>query len=255
MQHNPPTADLVQPLRKAGLRPGERTISTILERGDEAVEPLLALALETRTLLEAEPGGLGPLHALRLLGEFQASSAAEPILRQLPLQFDDAQTQAAFLWAQEAPQIVARFGADALPVILGVADDQAAPPKQRGAAYAALSYLATITSELRDQVVTELRERFSRESDSTAKGYLVAALAQLKARDAYAEIMDAFRTKSVDRDVISAADARQLLLGSEVEPQLNCALHTLAERYEQHGPYSEEQQRLMAEMARESGYY
>jgi hypothetical protein len=254
MQHTVSITDLVQQLRKAGLKPGARMIAAILEHGDEAIAPLLALALDTDSLFEAEPAGLAAIHALRLLGEFQPQGAAEPILRRLPLALDDQPTQAAFLWSQEAPQIVSRFGAEALPEIVRVADDMDAPPRQRGAAYAALSYLATTMPELREQIVAELRQRFGRETDSTAKGYLVASLAQLKVRDAYAEIMEAFRNKAVDREIISAADARQLLLGSEVEAQLKCALHTLDERYEQHGPYSEEQQRAMAEMARSRGY-
>jgi hypothetical protein len=55
--------------------------------------------------------------------------------------------------------------------------------------------------------------------------------------------MAAYRAKRVDREVISAADARQELLGTQSQRQLECALHTLDERYEQHGPYSEEQRR------------
>jgi hypothetical protein len=242
-------------LRRVGLRPGERTIAAILQRGDEAITPLLALALETETLKEAEPASLGPLHALRLIGELRPVEAAEPILRHLPVQGDDQPTQASFLWAQEAPQIVARIGADALPIVLGVADDLDAPPLQRGAAFATLGFLATTTPELRDQIVVELRTRLSRETDATVKGYIVATLAQLQARDAYDEIMDAYKTRSVDRSVMSAADARQLLLGTQPQRQLDCALHTLDERYAQHGPYSEEQQRAMAEAARNSGYY
>jgi hypothetical protein len=66
--------------------------------------------------------------------------------------------------------------------------------------------------------------------------------------------MEAYRTKSVDRTVMQASDARQLLLGNQPQRQLDCALHSLEERYEQHGPYSEEQQRLMAEAAKQQGY-
>ena len=50
--------------------------------------------------------------------------------------------------------------------------------------------------------------------------------------------MEAFRNKRIDRRIISAADARQLILSPQKEPrQIDCALHTLTERYEQHGPY------------------
>jgi hypothetical protein len=247
------THNLVQQLRRVGLRPSQRTIEAIRERGDEAIVPLRELALDVARLTEPEPTSLGPLHALRLLGEFPAADATEAILRQLPLPENDtpAPTQAAYLWAQEAPQIIARWGADALPGVLAVADADDSPPIRRGAAYATLSYLATTTPDLRAQVITELRERLTRDDDPTARGYAVAALAQLGAREAYDDIMRLYREKQVDREIMSAADARQLLLGAQKGRQLECALHTLDERYEQHGPYSEEQRRAMAEMARQ----
>lgn len=250
MQLDLSTAELVRNLRKVGLRPSPRTVEAILERGDEAVAPLLELALDTEALMGEEPGSLGPLHALRLLGELRPVTAAEPLLRRLPLPVDERPTQGAFLWAQEAPQIVANFGGDVLPIVLAVTDDMATTALQRGAAFATLGFLATTTPDLRDQIIGELRTRFARETESTARGYIVAALAQLKARAAYDEIMAAYRDKSVDRSVMSAADARQLLLGTQTQRQLDCALHSLEERYEQHGPYSEEQQRAMAEMAK-----
>ncbi|MDP9316096.1 MAG: DUF1186 family protein [Chloroflexota bacterium] len=254
MQHDLSTPELVRHLRKVGLRPSQRTIDAILERGDEAAAPLLELALDTEALLGPEPGSLGPLHALRLLGELRPVAAAEPLLRHLPLPVDDRPGQGAFLWAQEAPQIVANFGADVLPVVLAITDDLTTSALQRGAAFATLGFLATTTPELREQIIDELRTRFARETEPTARGYLVATLAQLKARAAYDEIMAAFRDKTVDRSVMSAADARQLLLGTQTQRQLDCALHSLAERYEQHGPYSEEQQQAMAEMAQSRGY-
>ncbi len=249
------THDLVQQLRRVGLRPSRRAVEAILERGQAAVAPLLELALEVGSLTGPEPASLGPVHALRLLGELPAAEAAAPLLRQLPLPEGNASTptQAAYLWAQEAPQIIARWGADALPRVLAVADADDSPPIRRGAAYATLSYLATTTPDLRGQVIAALRERLARDADPTARGYAVAALAQLGAREAYDEIMRLYREKQVDRAIMPAADARQLLLGAQPGRQLACALHTLDERYEQHGPYSEEQRRAMAEMARQQG--
>lgn len=251
------THELVQQLRRVGLRPSRRTIEAILAHGQAAIAPLLELALDVDSLTAPEPASLGPLHALRLLGEMAAAEAAEPLLRRLPLPEGNAPTptQAAYLWAQEAPQIIARWGADALPRVLAVADADDSPPIRRGATYATLSYLATTTPDLRDQVIATLRERLARDDDPTARGYAVAALAQLSAREAYDEIMRLYRAKQVDREIMSAADARQLLLGTQPGRQLACALHTLDERYEQHGPYSEEQRRAMAAMARQQGPY
>lgn len=247
------TSDLVRNLRRVGLRPSDRTIEAILERGSDAVAPLLELALATETLIDEEPTSLGPVHALRLLGQVRPVEAAGPLLRKLPLPVEDQPTQAAFLWSQEAPQIVANFGAEVLPVVLEIASDLEAPALQRGSAAATLGFLATTTPDLRAEIVVALRERLDSEPDATARGYIVATLAQLQAREAYGAIMDAYKDKRVDRSVMSAADARQLLLGTQTQRQLDCALHTLAERYEQHGPYSEEQQRAMAEAAQRNG--
>jgi hypothetical protein len=247
--HDISTSDLVRNLRRVGLRPSDRTIEAILERGADAIAPLTELALDTDALLEAEPASLGPVHALRLLGELKPVEATTPLLRRLPLPVQDEPTQGAFLWSQETPQIIANFGAEALPAVLEIANDLEAPALQRGSAFATLGFLATTTPDLREQIIAVLRERLSSDPDSTTRGYIVATLAQLNAREAYAEIMDAYKEKRVDRGVMSAADARQLLLGAQPQRQLECALHTLAERYEQHGPYSEEQQRAMAEAA------
>lgn len=253
MEHDTSITDLVRQLRRVGLRPSQRMITTIVERGAEAVEPLLELAMDVDALLGEEPASLGPVHALRILGELRPVAAAEPLLRRLPLPVDENPSQGPFLWAQEVPQVIAQFGGDILPAVLSVADDTSASPLQRGAAFATLGFLATTTPTLREQIIDELRTRLRTEQEPVAKGYLVATLAQLKAGDAYTEIMDAYRTKSVDRSVMQASDARQLLLGNQPQRQLDCALHTLDERYDQHGPYSEEQQRAMAEAARRQG--
>jgi hypothetical protein len=250
MQRDVSINDLVRNLRRVGLRPDERLIASILEHGENAIGPLLDLALDRAAVAEPEPASLGPLHALRLLGELKPIDAAEPLLNALPLPTQDEPTQGAFLWAQEVPQIVANFGPKVLLIALRLAADADAPALRRGAAAATLGFLAATKPDLRPQIVTGLRERLREESDPTARGYIVATLAQLGASEAYSEIMAAYAAKNVDRNVMPPGDARQLLLGSTGQRQLDCALHTLPERYEQHGPYSEEQQRAMAEMAR-----
>ena len=248
--HEIGSAELVRQLRRVGVRPSQRTIDAILERGDDAVPPLLELTLDMDALRGDEPASLGPVHALRLLGELKPAEAARPILEQFPLQISGEPGQGAYLWIQEAPQIVARFGAEILPLLTELAEDAEAPALRRAAAYAALEYLAVTEPSERDAAVELLRSRLNQESDDTARAYIVNALAQLQVRDAYAEVMQLFREKRVDREFISAADARQLLLGGRGARQIECALHTLDERYAQHGPFTPEQQQEMAEAAR-----
>ncbi len=249
-QLDTPVANLVRNLRSVGLRPPDQLVEQILARGDEAVAPLLELALDTERLGGEEPGSLGPIHALRLLGELRPLEMAEPLLRALPLLVELQPAQALFLWQQEMPQIVARLGADALPTLLALIDDEAADPEQRGAAVETLGYLGATTPELRSELADLLRSRWTTITEPTVRGYMVEALGELGAKDMYAPIMAAYREGAVAREVVTAAEARQLLLGGSKDSRTNCANHTLAERYEQHGPYSEEQRRAMAEMQR-----
>lgn len=249
-QLDTPVANLVRNLRSVGLRPDDRLVEQIVSRGDEAVAPLLELALDTERLGGEEPGSLGPVHALRLLGELRPQSMVDPLLRALPLAVDGQTAQALYLWQQEMPQIVARLGADALPTLLAIIDDEAADAEQRGAAAETLGYLGATTPELRPQLLELLRTRWTTITDPTVRAYMVEALGELGAKDMYAPVMAAYRDGAVDRDVMTAAEARQLLLGGNKDSRSNCANHTLQERYEQHGPYSEEQRRAMAEMQR-----
>lgn len=249
-QLDTPVTNLVRNLRSVGLRPDDRLVEQILARGDDAVAPLLELALDTQRLTQEEPGSLGPIHALRLLGELRPLIMVDPLLRALPLPVDMQTAQALYLWQQEMPQIVARLGADALPHVLAVVDDEGADPEQRGAAVETLSYMGATTPELRAELADLLRTRWTTINNPTVRGYMVEALGELGAKDMYAPVMAAYRDGSVDRDVMSAAEARQALLGGNKDSRMSCANHTLAERYEQHGPYSEEQRRAMAEMQR-----
>jgi hypothetical protein len=245
-----PVANLVRNLRSVGLRPPDRLVEQIVSRGDEAVAPLLELALDTERLDDEEPGSLGPVHALRLLGELRPLHMAEPILRAIPLPSTLEPAQGMYLWQQEVPQIVARLGADVLPTLLAIVDNEAADAEQRGAAVETLGYLGATTPELCAELADHLRTRWATITDPTVRGYMVEALAELGAKDMYAPVMAAYREGSVDRDVMTAAEARQVLLSGNKDSRTSCANHTLVERYEQHGPYSEEQRRAMAEMQR-----
>lgn len=249
-QLDTPITNVVRNLRSAGLRPSDSLTQQILAYGEAAVGPLRELALDTSLLGQSEPASLGPLHALRLLGDLHPPAMVEPLLRAMPLPDDLPQTQATYLWEQEAPQIAARGGASIMPDVLQIADDDGADVDQRGAAWETLAYLSATTPDLRDQVVEAALERLERESNSTVRGYIVQALASMGAKAAYTPVMAAYRTGRVDRDVISAAEARQMLLGTVAQRRTECANHTLAERYEQHGPYSEEQRQAMAELQR-----
>ncbi|MCG8349141.1 MAG: hypothetical protein MI924_15330 [Chloroflexales bacterium] len=227
--------DLVRQLRRAGLRPSERLVQSILEYGDAAREALLELATDTLALQEDEPIGWGPLHALRLLGEIPDQSIIIPLLSRLPLQVAGQDDYPSHTWANEAPQIVGRCGAAAAPILWSFADDAMQLLASRGAALHGLTYVATTAPELREDIITEARNRLAQETNPEMAAYLVLLLGELGVSAAYAEIMAAYREGRIDREIIPPADARQLLLG-EGNPHLGCVGRSFWERYDLHGP-------------------
>lgn len=239
----------IQALRRAGLRPTDRQIQDIRESGSESVPALLALAGDTALLAGPEPAALAPLHALRLLAEQPVIDAAvvEQLLGALPLADPAPGAQASFVWRQDLPMILGRAGRGTFDVAAAILRDSEAAPDRRAAAAETITYATAIDESLRAEVVTLLRECLSSEADPYVGGYLVDALANLGAADAYAEVMSAYRRNVVDKSIVSAADARRRLLSRSATSGLNCVSHTLEERYVQHGPFTEEQRRAMVD--------
>jgi hypothetical protein len=226
--------DYVKQLRRAGHRPGEKLAHNILRSGEAAIGPLTELAADT-ALLELEPPECyAPLHALRLLGELKTPRMIAPLLRAFELTGDDAPL-ARRLWEVELPQILGSLGEAAAEPLWAVVDSQDYAQAQRSAAIVALTFATAAAPALRPAVIAGLRERLTRAEDTREAGYLITGLANLGASEAYQEVMARFRAGTVDLDVATAAQSRQLLL-SPTGKRLDCALHPLWERYDEHGP-------------------
>ena len=249
------TAHVVDQLRRAGLRPSARQWQVLREAGRLALPALLDLALETDKLAGPEPAAFGPLHALRMLGEFPPPEPAvvDRLLAAVPIPSGPAGAQAPFLWLQDLPQIVARWGRVAFERARLILADEAAPPARRGAAAVTLGHTVVVEPELRDEVVAVLRERLRDESDPYVMGFAVDTLGNLHAADAYAEVIAAYRRGAVDRDIVVAAEVRQRLLRTGPIERHACVMHPLEERYDQHGPFTDEQRRMMSEQSRGQG--
>ncbi|HSH77842.1 MAG TPA: hypothetical protein VLA19_04830, partial [Herpetosiphonaceae bacterium] len=154
------------------------------------------------------------------------------------------------IWWQELPQMIGRWGRSgynaARRIILNAEVDREA----RAIAVASLPFAAEIEATLRDEIVALLRSRLHDEQDPYVLAHVVEALGVLNVADAYADVMAAYKRGAVDRDVLPAAQARQLLLNPSSTQDLKCVHHSLDERYDQHGPYSEAQRNAMAAMSR-----
>jgi hypothetical protein len=233
--------EYVKQLRRAGPRPNEHLVRHILQAGSAALRPLLDLALDTNLLHEDVPDCYAPLHALRLLGELHSTEIIAPLLRVFPIEQDYPDEQLPLAWADEAAQMIGRLGSAALEPLWAIIDDPDWEIAGRGIACAALNFTTVVAPEIRDVVVAGLLERLSRSEDRRLTSHLIWALARLGVDTAYKDVIDLFRQGKVDQHIITPANARQLLLTPNIVQRLNCVLHPLWERYDQHGPHPPEQ--------------
>lgn len=229
----------VKHLRRAGLRPTERQVRDILRAGAAAFRPLLALATDTELLHAEAPECYGPIHALRLLGEMPSVDMIEPLLSPLPITRNYADEQLPQLWLSELPQIIGRIGAAAVEPLWAIADDEERGIPARTVALVALGYVTVVAPDTRDAVIAGLRDRLSTSDDPTINAYIVTALGDLGVEDAYADIMQLYRAGKINQHIVPPGTARQMLL-SKRDTRLNCAKHPLWERYDQHGPFAQE---------------
>lgn len=230
-----PTTDLVRQLSRVGLRPDERLVKRIVEQGDAAREALLRLATDIEALHTELPGALGPLHALRLLGELPDVAIITPLLKALPIPIYSEEDVPAHLYANEALQIIGRVGIAAIPVLWAFADDETNTAMSRAAAVSALSYIAVFAPESREDILAESRKRLETEQAPSVLAGLISTLADLADTQSYKPVMALYRDGKVDKEITPAATTRQFMLGGG-RKNLTCVNHALFERYDHHGP-------------------
>jgi hypothetical protein len=230
--------ELVQQLRRAGMRPSERLVGRILAHGAAAREPLLQLATDTQTLYAPEPACWGPIHGLRLLGELPDIAIIPPLLNALPIEIHNDQDQAPEIWASEVLDILTTCDAEAIPVLWDWADDETHSGRSRASAVHTLNYIAYHIEETYGPIVEEARARLEharQQQDRQVTTFLVYLLASLGVQSAYQEVMAAYREGQVDTTVLSASAARQLLLTQtalDALPRLS-----FWDRYNEYGPF------------------
>jgi hypothetical protein len=234
--------EYVKQLRRAGTRPNEHLVRHILQGGPAAVEPLLALALETSLLHEEPPDCYTPVHALRLLGELHATAIIAPLLRVFPIEQEYPGEELPLLWAQEVAQIIGRLGAAAVEPLWAIVDDPEWNMVGRGVALMALTYTTAVAPEIGGAVADGALERLPQSDDQRLTAHLITTIASLGLGSAYAQVMELYRAHKVDTSTMPPGTARQLLLASAPAGRLQCALHPLWERYDHHGPQPEERE-------------
>ncbi len=231
-----PVADLVRQLSRVGLRPDDRLVQRIVEHGPAARAELLGLATQIDALHSELPASLGPLHALRLLGELPDAEMIAPLLGALPVPIYGDEDVPARLYATEVLQIIGRVGEPAVAILWAYADDEANPELTRAAAIGGLAFVASYAPEVREAVIAEARRRLALEQPLPVATGVVTLLSELGDAQSYQAVMAAYRTGRVDKEQAPAAAARQFLLGGG-RKDLTCVSHPLGERYDHHGPH------------------
>lgn len=233
MSIDTPVNTLVRQLRQVGRRPSKNLVQQICSHGAEAREALVALAAEKELLHRAEPICWGPLHALRLLGEMADVSIIEPLFSVLPIEVYSEEEAAPQIWSREVLEIVACCGVEAVPILWAWADDDTRSYHARGAAMQTMIYITELAPEVYDEVVADAQARFQEENDRDRTTILVYLLAHLQVAAVYKDVLAAYRANLVDTEIIPAAGARKLLLGSKKEPYI--VPRTFWERYDMQG--------------------
>jgi hypothetical protein len=175
-------------------------------RWQPAIPELARMTLDDG-LLEGWPGiaaSWAPYHALNLLGYLRAHEYARPLLALIDRPND---------WlSDQLPQVWARMGLAAEPVMWEYLEDMSHPAQKRGIALAGLEALAKANASQRAGMVAELAERLqnSAASEAQVNGLIVFVLNRMKAVQARDVIAQAFKQGKVDTKVMTPADVEFL---------------------------------------------
>jgi hypothetical protein len=229
--------ELVKQLLRIGHELPDKLAQRIIGYGSIVVEPLLELAVDIDAIEDTIPRCYGPIHALRLLGEIKDPSSIEKLLLAFPIDSEpDAELARGTVpdaWDNELPQILGSFGSAAAPILWEFADDSGNELIQRSTAMASLAYSTVMEPETRAEVVQGLHQRLLAAEDPDTAAYTLLALANLGVPEIYKEVLELYKAHRITTTVIPPGMARQLLLSKNTK-RLDCAKHTLEERYEQH---------------------
>ncbi len=212
----------VQQLLTAGYYPAPEIIEPLLASGTAAHPDLLLMASNVSLFAQAEPACWAPIHALRLLEYLQPdASIIEPLLAVMPYLGESVIAQIPATWNSDLPHTLAAAGAAGIPLLCAAAAQAERNPMARGAALTALAVVADRVPSERDAIIAQLRQWLSDEQDPVNLAFVVYALALLRVQEVYPDVMAAYRSHRIEREIFDAAAARQMLLSRQPSPFLD----------------------------------
>jgi tetratricopeptide (TPR) repeat protein len=212
---------LLEQLLEAGEHPDQDLLQAIQDQGEVAVPPLIEIATDPELIWadSDSPEVWAPTHAMHLLGRLQATAAIAPLLALL-----EREEEADWI-RKELPDVLAQIGPAAIEPLKTFAADRNHNILGRSAACGSLVKIAQSRPETRQEVVDFLRALLpaypdERPDDETFRGFVVADLLDLKAKEAYPDIEAAFVEDRVDELVVGLDDVqRELRIRDGAKPR------------------------------------
>lgn len=178
------------------------------------VPNLIAMATDPDlNVSEDELLAWGPLHAWRALGQLGAVEAIRPLVRLITDYPDDE------WFAQELPQVFARIGPDALPVLFKIAANRSRPDDERTVAIEAIGRIGRAHPDLREDCRTAMRDRladYARQS-GVVNAFIVNSLLDVGAVEEIDLIRKAYRADAVDEVLPGDIEDVEIELGLRTE--------------------------------------
>lgn len=168
-------------------------------------------ALTDDVLAMADANWAAPVHAWRALAQLGAEAAIEP-LALLASEGDEWDTD----WIhQEVPEVMAAFGAPAIPVLLGLIDQPGHPDDAYLAWVEGLALIGEAHPAARDQVIDALAEQLAQHATNAPvlNAFFAFGLVKLKAVAMAPLLEAAFAAGRVDESVSGNWDDAQILMG------------------------------------------
>jgi hypothetical protein len=200
---------LLAQLRHVGDDPPRALFDQILAHGQEAVQPLIALATDDMLYLldEDVPEIYAPYHAVRLLGELGAAEAVSPLV--LLVGKDDDYL------AQHLPECLARIGEPAIEPLQSLLFEPEAELFVATGAATTLTKMAELHPALRNQIVDIMIERLEADNDAgdaaELRAFITSDLADIRATEAMPTIQRLFDEQRIDESIIDLSTTRALI--------------------------------------------
>jgi tetratricopeptide (TPR) repeat protein len=208
-----PLETLLTQLLEAGEHPDKDLLRAIQDQGEAAVPRLLEIATDPELIWadSDSPEVWAPAHAMRLLGQLRATAAISPLIALL-----EDEGEAIYWIAEELPDVMAHIGLAATEPLKAFAADRNHDLYARSAACEGVVKIAQSHPERRQEAVDFLRTFLSAYPDEVPedeifRGFVVADLLDLKAKEAYPDIEAAFLEDRVDESIVGLDHVQQEL--------------------------------------------